>query len=64
MPHTEIEDGMGLRGYADDRDEYNDGWNAALRAAAKQVECGCANGCAYPDNCAKNDVLAIMSLKK
>jgi len=45
---------------------YGDGWNAAIEAAAREVDCGgCQHSeCMSPGNCAQDDVKAILALTK
>ena len=42
----------------------HDTWNAALEAAAKEIDCGCDGACMWPHACPKEDIEAIRSLKK
>ena len=39
-------------------------WNAAIEAAAKEIDCGCDGSCMYPHVCPKEDVESILTLKK
>ena len=43
--------------------KYHD-WNAAIEAAAKEIDCGCDGSCMYPHVCPKEDVESILTLKK
>ena len=39
-------------------------WNAAIEAAAKEIDCGCDGSCMSPHVCPKEDVESIRALKK
>ena len=39
-------------------------WDAAIEAAAKEIDCGCDGSCMYPHVCPKEDVESIRALKK
>ena len=39
-------------------------WNAAIEAAAKEIDCGCDGACMWPHACPKEDIEAIRNLKK
>jgi hypothetical protein len=42
-----------------------EGWNAAIEAAANDIDCGCKDGvCGYPHACPKSDVAAILAMKE
>ena len=42
-----------------------EGWNAAIEAAANNIDCGCTDGvCGYPHACPKSDVAAIRAMKE
>ena len=50
---------------AREADARRDGWNAAIEAAANDIDCGCTDGvCGYPHACPKSDVAAILAMKE
>ena len=42
----------------------HDTWDAALEAAANEIDCGCDGACMWPHACPKDDVQSIRGLKK